>query len=163
MKRIVKKVSDSALEGQFYQILPNDLNDKKTLFGGRATEIFDEVAGYVALSHGNCRCFTRRTYVEFFSPAKIEDVLIFKASVNRVWKTSMEIGVKAFTKNLITGETRHFLSGYSTLVTVDLSNGKPIPVPAGLKSVSKDEKRRYREAGLRRSYGFGARGSKKTP
>lgn len=149
MIRKTKQVSDSAVNNQFFWVFPSDLNDKGTLFGGRALAIVDEVVGYVAMNHGGCRCFTKRCCVEFFAPAKIGDVLIFKSAVNRVWETSMEIGVKGFVRTLTTGEQQHFLSGYSILVAVGV-DGQPISVPADIQPITEDEKRRYGEAELRR-------------
>mgnify|MGYP001600444080 CR=1 FL=1 len=153
MKRKISKVSDSAIEGQFFGINPGDINDKGTLFGGRMLEIVDEVSGYIAMKHSRCRCFTRRCCAELFAPAFIDDVLMVKSSVNRVWTTSMEVGIKIFARNLITQETRHILSAYSTLVTIDDSK-KPAPVPYGIKPITKDEKRRYAEADRRKKIIF---------
>jgi len=153
----VKKVSDSAVEDNKYQVFPGDLNDKGTLFGGRAMEVFDWVAGYVAMKHSNLMCVTKSNFIEFAAPSYEWEVLTFKASVNHVWRSSMEIGVKAFAENLKTGEVRHVISGYSVLVTVDPNDKKPIPVGVDLELSTADEIRRYHEADLRKKFWSGMR------
>jgi acyl-CoA hydrolase len=76
------------------------------------------------------------------------ELLIFKASLNHVGRTSMEIGVRVEAENLRTGEVRHTNSAYLTYVALD-DNGKPTEVPP-LKLETDTAKRRYKEAELRR-------------
>jgi len=147
----VKKVSDSALNDHKYQVLPGDLNDKGTLFGGRAMEVFDWVAGLVAMRHTESKCVTISNYIKFLDPSNVWEVLTFKASVNRVWKASLEVGVKAFAENLETREIRHVISGYSILAAVDIDR-KPAQVQIGLEICTEEEKRRYMEADIRKNF-----------
>jgi acyl-CoA hydrolase len=60
----------------------------------------------------------------------------------------MEVGVKCWVENYISGSTRHVASAYLTFVAVD-EHGKRKPVPALLPE-TEEEKRRFEDAGRRR-------------
>ncbi len=101
-----KKVSDSAMSCYPVQVFPGDLNSKGTVFGGRVLAVMDSVAGYVAQKHTNMECVTLAVdSVRFLAPVKQGEILIYKASLNNVWQTSMEVGVKVFAENFKTGES----------------------------------------------------------
>ena len=86
--------------------------------------------------------------MEFLHPVRVGELLIIKASVNWVGRTSMEVGVKVLAENLFTGETHVTGRAYLTFVAVD-QNGKPIPAPKLIPETN-DEKRRYEQAQIRR-------------
>jgi acyl-CoA hydrolase len=71
-----------------------------------------------------------------------------EASVNRVFTTSLEIGVRVSKENLLTGERQYTNTAYLTFVSIDES-GKPIAAPP-VKPVTIAEKRRYADAARRR-------------
>jgi len=75
---------------------------------------------------------------------------MLRSAVNRVFQTSMEVGVKVTTENLLTGAKLHTCSAYLTFVALD-DKGKAFPVPPVIPE-SDDEKRRYEQAGERREY-----------
>jgi acyl-CoA hydrolase len=85
---------------------------------------------------------------QFLHPAHIGTLMILHASVNRVFRTSMEVGVYVETENLMTGGRVHNCSAYLTFVALD-SDGRATPVEPVIPE-SDDEKRRYRQAGERR-------------
>ena len=92
-----KSVKDSAIENQVYEIFPNDLNPRRTIFGGKVLELIDMLGGIVARRHSEKTCVTASMdSIDFIHPAKAGDLLIFKASVNNAWNTSCEVGVKVF-------------------------------------------------------------------
>jgi len=72
-----------------------------------------------------------------------------KSQVNRVFHTSMEVGVKVFSENALTGERKHTTTAYVTFVALDSNTREPKPVPR-LMLKTAEEKRRWREAGERR-------------
>lgn len=146
-----KAVSASAIHDQISVVFPNDLNAYGTLFGGRVIDLCDRVAGVVAKRHSERACVTLGIdSVRFLAPAKHGDILVFKASINRVWKTSMEIGVKVFKEDFKTGKQLQILSSYFTFVALD-DHGKPVEV-APIIPETAEEKRRYDEAELRRKH-----------
>jgi acyl-CoA hydrolase len=85
--------------------------------------------------------------LDFIHPVYVGNLLSLKASLNMVGTSSMEVGVRAETENLVTGEVRHTVSAHLTVVALD-EDGRPKRVPR-LILESEEEKRRNREA-LRR-------------
>ncbi len=143
-----RPVSYSAVREQVYMVFPNDLNSNDTVFGGLIMAQLDRYAAVCADRHAGGVCVTVGVdAVHFIAPARKGDVLVFNASVNRAWGSSMEIGVKVDTVNAAGGERRHVLSAYLTFVA--MSNGKPRKVPP-LVPETDEEKQRYEEAQLRR-------------
>lgn len=144
-----KKVSESSIDKYPYHIFPNDLNSYRTAFGGRVLEIADRLAGYVARSHSGKICVTLLLdSVRFLAPAREGETLIFRAAVNRSWRTSLEVGVKVCAENTQTRESRHVASMYFTFVAMD-ENMLPTGIPP-VEPETNEEKRRYEEAGARR-------------
>ncbi len=145
-----KKVSDSAVDHYPVEVFPSNLNAKGTVFGGYVLSMIDKVAGYVAQRHSGLDCATLVIdLVRFLAPAKQGEVLIFKASVNRVWSSSLEVGVKVFAENLRTSESRYIVSAYLTFVALN-DNLRPTQIPFLIELLSEDEKRRYEDADRRR-------------
>ncbi|MBS0615949.1 MAG: acyl-CoA thioesterase [Verrucomicrobia bacterium] len=140
-----KKVSESAVHDQTTVVFPNDLNAYGTLFGGRVLDLCDRLAGVVAKRHSGRMCVTLGIdSVRFLAPAKHGDILVLKASVNRVWNSSMEIGIKVFKEDFRTQEKVHILSAYFTFVALD-DDMNPTKIPP-LIPETEDEKRRYKAA-----------------
>jgi acyl-CoA hydrolase len=136
--------------------LPNDANGLDTLLGGKIMHLVD-IAGAIAASrHARQFAVTASIdHMDFREPVRIGNLVTLRASVNRAFRTSMEVGVKVFAENLQTAQTRHVGSAYLTFVAVD-RNRTPIPVPPIIPETD-EERRRFEEAGERRAYRLVAR------
>jgi acyl-CoA hydrolase len=86
--------------------------------------------------------------VDFREPIYLGDLVVMKASVNYVGRTSMEVGVRVEAEELLTGRRRHTNSCYLTFVAVDAEN-RPVEVPE-LRPETSDEIRRFDAARQRR-------------
>jgi acyl-CoA hydrolase len=126
-----------------------DANSAGFVHGGVVMRMCDEVAGIAAIRHCGTRVVTagmdRMTFTE---PVYVGELLRCCASINAVWRTSMEVGVRVEAENAVTGGVRHTSTAYLTMVAVD-EHGKPQPVPP-LQLESPVEERRQREAETRR-------------
>jgi acyl-CoA hydrolase len=109
----------------------------------------DEAAGIAAIRHCGSRVVTAgMDRMTFLRPVHVGELLRCCASVNAVWRTSMEVGVRVEAENAVTGDVRSTSTAYLTMVAVD-EQGKPMPVPQ-LVVEGPVEERRQREAETRR-------------
>jgi acyl-CoA hydrolase len=133
-----------------YVALPNDANPLGNLLGGRVMHLVDMCAGLAAQRHARSRVVTAAMdQMSFRHPIQIGQLVVLRSSVNRVFHTSMEVGVKVWMENPQTGEVRHTSSAYLTFVALGLG-GKPVAV-APVIPESQEEERRYHKAGRRRA------------
>jgi acyl-CoA hydrolase len=146
-----KPVSASSIIDQVIEVFPNDLNPHGTLFGGKLMEIADHLAAIVAKRHTGRVCVTLGIdSVRFLNPAKHGDILVCKASVNRTWRTSMEIGLKVIAEDFRTLEQRDILSAYFTFVAID-DELKPIEIIPVIPETP-EELARHEQAEVRRRH-----------
>jgi acyl-CoA hydrolase len=131
-------------------VLPAITNPLGKLLGGHVMHLVDIAAAMAASRHSNSYVVTASVdYIDFRNPINIGEFVILKSQVNRVFHTSMEVGVKVFSENALTGERKHTTTAYVTFVAIDAATKQPKAVaPLVLKTA--EEKRRWREAGLRR-------------
>lgn len=130
-------------------ILPNDANPLGNLLGGRLMHFID-IAGAMA-AHRHARSYVvtaSMDHIDFLAPVHVGDLLILKSSVNRAFRTSMEVGVKVYVENYMTGTSRHVASAYLTFVAVD-AHGNKLAVPPIIAETD-EEKHRYNDAARRR-------------
>lgn len=140
----LKKVSDSVLV-MTELVLPNHTNQLGNLLGGQLMHWIDICAALAASKHTNRVCVTASVdRIDFHNPVKLGDVVTLLASVNRVFNTSMEVGVKVFADSFLKGTRLHTNSAYLTFVSVD-DEGKPVKAKY-IVPETEDEKRRYEEA-----------------
>ena len=130
-------------------VLPNDANPLGSLLGGRLMHFIDLAGAMAAHRHAKAYVVTASMdHIDFLAPVHVGDLLILRSSVNRAFRTSMEVGVKCFVENYIAGTTRHIASAFLTFVAVD-RNGHRLPVPPVIPETD-EEKRRYDDALRRR-------------
>ena len=128
---------------------PQDANPAGLVHGGVIMKQIDNTAGVVAVRHTKRICVTASIdRLDFHNPVQIGNLVTFKASINNVGKTSMEIGVRVETEDLLTGQKTHTGSAYLTFVALG-EDFKPVPVP-GIDLKTESQKRRNREAIRRR-------------
>lgn len=143
-----RRVADSAsLLVRWMSI--TDANSGGFIHGGTVMRLVDEAAGLAAIKHSGRRVVTAGIdRMTFNTPVFVGELLRCTASVNAVWRTSMEVGVRVEAENPFTGEARHTSTAYLTMVA--LEDGRPAPAPE-LIAEGEDEMRRRREAELRRA------------
>lgn len=131
-------------------MLPEDANPAGIVHGGVIMKEIDNAAGVAAVRHTRKICVTASIdRMDFHKPAFIGNLITVKAGINMTGKTSMEIGARVETEDLMTGVKTHLASAYLTFVALGPDN-RPVEVPP-LKLVSKEDKRRNREALARRT------------
>jgi acyl-CoA hydrolase len=130
-------------------VLPNDTNQLGNLLGGTLMHWIDIAAAIAAQRHADRVCVTASVdELNFHHPIKLGDVVTLQASVNRAFKTSMEIGVVVTAESRAGEHSRRANNAYLTFVAIDES-GTPVPVPPVVPATA-DEKRRHEEALARR-------------
>jgi len=131
--------------------LPNDANVLGHVLGGRVMHLVDLAGALAALRHARCPVVTASVdHMSFLHPVHIGELIILRSSVNRVFRTSMEVGVKVWVEDLRTGNRRHTSSAYLTFVAVD-ADGTCVAISPVIPETT-EEKRRFEEALHRREY-----------
>lgn len=130
-------------------VLPNDANPLGVLLGGRLMHWIDLSAALAAHRHSHSYVVTASIHrLDFLCPVHVGDLVILRSSVNRVFRTSMEVGVKVFAENYLQDVCEHVSSAYLTFVAID-AGGRHKLVPAVIPE-TEDQRRRYDDAGRRR-------------
>jgi acyl-CoA hydrolase len=146
-----RKIADSRSE-MTELILPNDTNTLGNLLGGRLMHFIDLVGAICAYRHSRTHVVTASMdHIDLIAPVHVGDLLILKSSLNRAFRTSMEVGVKVWVEHTIDGTLRHVASAYLTFVAVNPQGGR-VRVPC-LEPETEEDKRRYHDAGRRREQG----------
>jgi acyl-CoA hydrolase len=130
-------------------VLPNDANPLGALLGGRLMHWID-LAGAMAI-HRHARSYAVTAsvdHIDFLVPVRVGDLIILKSSVNRVFHTSAEVGVKVFVENYIADTAKHVASAYLTFVAVDREGRRLKTAP--VIPETEEEQQRYDDAGRRR-------------
>jgi acyl-CoA hydrolase len=130
--------------------LPNYTNMLGNMLGGHVMHLVDLCGAIAAMRHARCAVVTASIdQMTFLHPIHIGELVRLKSQVNRVFRTSMEVGVKVWVENLQTAEIRHTSSAYLTFVALD-SAGNRVVLPQIVPS--SEEQRRFEEAAERRAY-----------
>src|SRR5579875_1858158 len=150
-ERVLSRTVSESLAERTEVIFPNDANALGNLFGGKLMQLIDVVGAISACRHSRAITVTASMdHLDFIAPVHVGEFLILKASVNRAFKTSMEVGVKAMVEDVLGGTgLRHVASAYLTYVALDMF-GKKIEVPAVIPE-TEHQKRRYEDAANRRA------------
>jgi acyl-CoA hydrolase len=145
-------ITDTAVDAQFYEVFPDDLNALGTLFGGRLMEIGDRLASSIVRRHCQWPFVTTVSVdsIRFLAPAYQGEVIMIKGSINRAWGSSLEIGVKVLADDFSGKPLRHIFSAYYTFCALN-RDGKPVAATPAIPDTP-DQKRRHTQAQTRREH-----------
>jgi acyl-CoA hydrolase len=131
--------------------LPNDTNLLGNMLGGHVMHLVDLCGAIAAIRHARCAVVTASIdQMTFLHPIRLGELVRLKSQVNRVFRTSMEVGVKVWVENLRTTQIKHTSSAYLTFVALD-PDGNKVVLPQ-IEPIGEEETRRYEEAAQRRAY-----------
>jgi acyl-CoA hydrolase len=137
--------------------LPNSTNLLGNMLGGHVMHLVDLCGALAGMRHARGTVVTASVdQMTFLHPVHLGDLVLLKSQVNRVFRTSMEVGVKVWVENLHTTELRHMSSAYLTFVALDRA-GNRVVLPPVIPETD-EEKRRYNEAAERRAYRLALKG-----
>ena len=127
----------------------SDANIAGIVHGGTIMKLVDTAAGLAAMKHcGGPAVTVSMDTMSFLAPVRIGDMVTVRASVNDVGRTSLEVGVRVESENVVSGERTHTGSAYLVFVALD-DEGKPRPVPS-VVAEGQTQRRRQKEAKIRR-------------
>ena len=126
-------------------VLPNDANQLGNILGGTVMHLIDIAGAIAAHRHARSHVVTASVdSVDFTRPIRVGQVIMLRSQVTRAFHTSMEVEVKVYLEDYITGERRLTSSAFVTYVAVG-EDLMPARVPP-LVARTAEEKRLYREA-----------------
>ena len=130
-------------------VLPNDANPLGALLGGRLMHWIDLAGAIAAHRHSRTYVVTASVdHIDFLVPVHVGSLVILRSSVNRVFRTSMEVGVKVWVEKYHEEKRLHVASAHLTFVAIDGKGGR-VPVPPVIPE-GEEQERRYEDAGRRR-------------
>ncbi len=130
-------------------VMPQHTNPIGVIFGGVIMSWIDIASAIAAGRHCKTHVATASIdAIQFIKPIHLGWIVTIRASINRVWNSSMEIGLHLSAENPLSDEQHHSASAYVTMVALD-EQGKAVKVP-DINIESEEEQRRYRQAGERR-------------
>jgi acyl-CoA hydrolase len=98
-------------------VLPEDLLFGNTMFAGKLLLDIDEAGGILCMRY--CRGLVMTACLDaldFYAPISSNEVVTFKAGLNHVGTSSLEVGVKVLSEVPWTGEVKHACTAYLTYV-----------------------------------------------
>jgi len=148
------ETDDEALQWRFESarsVLPEDALFGNMMFPGKMLMEVDEAGGILSMRY--CRGFVMTACLDamdFYTPIWSHEVVTFKAGLNHVGTSSLEIGVKVLAEKPWSGEVRHACTAYLTYVHLgdDLRPRPCRPFTPGTEA----ERRRWQAALVRREH-----------
>jgi acyl-CoA hydrolase len=135
-------------------VLPEDLLFGNTMFAGKLLLDIDEAGGILSMRY--CRGLVMTACLDaldFYAPIHSNEVVTFKAGLNYVGTSSIEVGVKVVSEVPWTGETKHACTAYLTFVHLGPDPVGPLrPQPCRpFTPATPAEQRRFAQAVERRA------------
>ena len=151
----VREIDDEAEEVRWRfescrSVLPEDTLFGHTMFAGKLLMDIDEAGGILSMRY--CRGLVMTACLDaldFYAPISSNEVVTFKAGLNHVGTSSLEVGVKVLTEVPWTGEVRHACTAYLSFVHLG-PDMRPRPCPP-FRPSTPGERRRWQEAVGRRA------------
>lgn len=148
----VERESDGDLSWRFESarsVLPEDALFANMMFPGKMLMELDEAGGILSMRY--CKGFVMTACLDamdFYTPIWTHEVVTFKAALNHVGTSSLEVGVKVLAEKPWTGEVRHACTAFLTYVHLgeDLRPRACRPFTPGTAA----ERRRWQAALVRR-------------
>lgn len=111
-------------------VLPPDINNYNTMFGGKVMFYIDDIAAIAATRHARTTVVTASTdSVDFLHPISRGQSVCLEAFVTWTNRTSVEVFVKVVAENMISGERTVCATSFLTFVAIDVKGQKQM-VPA---------------------------------
>ncbi len=144
-----KPPSDSFTETA-HVVLPNDANPLGFVLGGTVMHLADIAGAIAATRHARAPIVTAAVdELQFLHPIRVGDVMLLRARVNAVFRTSMEVEVEVLSEESLTGRRQLTSRAYLTFVTVG-RQGEDVPLPP-LRLDTDEERARADQATARRA------------
>lgn len=151
MKKLRGKTVDQSRVEVVEVVLPNDANPLGNMLGGQVMHLIDITGAIAAHRHARSQLVTVSVdSVDFVHPIKVGQHIILRAHVTRAFHTSIEVAVRVYREDYLTGETRQTSSAFVTYVALDAA-GRPKPIPPVVPRTT-EERRDFREALIRRRH-----------
>ncbi len=132
-------------------VLPTHTNNLGTAFGGQIAAWIDICAAVSAQRLARAAAVTASMDgLHFRRPVRKGMVVVLQSQVNRVWRSSMEIGVRVEAEDPTTGLREHCCTAYLTFVVVG-KDGQPAEAPELDLEESDECLRRWEQAAIRRT------------
>jgi len=149
------RVHDTAVQ-MTELVLPQHTNQLGNLLGGQLMHWIDICAAMSGFKANKRVCVTASVdKIDFHHPIRLGDVVTLISSVNRVFSTSMEIGVAVYAESFEDVPKLHTNTAYLTFVCMG-SDMKPL-LSNQVVPESENEIRRFNEALKRREDRISAR------
>lgn len=133
-------------------VLPEDALFGNLMFPGKMLMDIDEAGGILSMRY--CRGFVMTACLDamdFYAPIFSHEVVVFKAGLNYVGTSSLEVGVKVLAETPWTGDVRHACTAFLTFVHLEAGGDGWKPAPCRpFAPETAPERRRWEEAAARR-------------
>jgi acyl-CoA hydrolase len=149
MSLVPKPASDSATE-MVQVVLPNDTNPMGFMLGGAVMHLIDIAGAIAAFRHARELMVTAAVDgLEFLNPIKVGDFIVLNARVTAAFTTSLEVEVKVYSEEALTGRRQITSRAYLTFVTLE-RDGVRAKIPP-LAILTDEEKKGQEAARARRA------------
>ncbi|MCF8566541.1 acyl-CoA thioesterase [Alicyclobacillus tolerans] len=137
---MMKKFCKDSRATKILRVMPAELNDHNTMFGGKLMAYIDDVASISAERHARAECVTASTdSVDFLAPIRQGHSVCLTSYVTWTGKSSMEVFVKITSEHLRTGQRTIAATAFLTFVALD-DEGKPMVVPQVVPETAEEQK-----------------------